>query len=172
MSTVPNPAEAYASLTCACGRPKSAGYAFCATDMAALTIWQRRPLYAGPDSPAFAEAYAAALAHLQAIPTRAHIYAAGSWPYRDDDELAAAGYRLCEQDLHSYCRVPGCRARLRWYWTPANRKLALDYETLQPHRLTCADPTYFAQERAKREQQRLERKQQKAAARKPHRKAG
>lgn len=172
MDTVPNPRDAYFALTCAvCARPKAAGHAFCATDFYALTLWQRRGLQGGPDSPAFAEAFLAAFEHLRALPTRARLLTAhgAEWPYRSLDELRDAGYRQAEQELHCYCRVPGCRARLIWLWTPANAKLAVDYTTLRPHRPDCADPAYFARRKAEKAAEAQRRAAEKSAKR-PNRK--
>lgn len=147
-----NPSESYASEVCAvCGSAKRAHSAFCMTDFLALTWWQRRPLQVGPSDPLFAETFAASLSFLRLHTERARAYGsrAGEWGYRSDDDLRAAGYRRCEQDpAGCTCRAPGCGSRILWYWTPQLTKMPLDYATLQPHRVTCANPDYFSRARS------------------------
>ena len=144
-------AAVMASKVCAAdGRAKNPGYPFCSTCFCALTIWQRKSV-SDAASPTFADDYTSALEHLRAHPVRQQLY--GSWPYRDMDELHAAGFRRCEQHhAGSWCKVPGCRANIWWYWTPSNHKIALDVATLRPHRETCADPDFHARQRAERAQ--------------------
>jgi hypothetical protein len=162
MSSELNPGESYAGAVCAvCGEAKRPNSAFCQTDFLALTWWQRKPLLAGPADPAFAEAFLSALQHLRLYPVRARQYGAGGrgWSYRSDDELRAAGYRRCEQDLDgAVCKVPGCQQRILWYWTPQGTKIPVQYDTLQPHRVTCADAAYFSRRRSGRASARAPRK--------------
>ena len=162
MSSEVNPRESYVSAICAvCGGPKPSGSAFCKTDFLALTWWQRRPLLEGPDAPAFADAFDSALSHLSAHPGRSRQYGAGGrgWSYRSDDELRAAGYARCEQDLYgAVCKVPNCGQRILWYWTPQGTKVPVQFDTLQPHRVTCADPGYFSRVRLDRSSRRPRKK--------------
>lgn len=149
-----NASDSYAGEICAvCGGVKRAHSAFCQTDFLALTWWQRRPLLAGPADPYFAEAFAAALQQLRLHPQRSRQYGVNGrgWSYCSDDELRAAGYSRCEQELGgAVCKVPGCGQRILWYWTPQGTKIPVQYDTLQPHRVTCSDPGYFARCRSER----------------------
>src|SRR4051812_44926577 len=87
--------EIVAGESCAaCGGSKRRGSAFCPTDFAALTIWQRGML--ASEDALFVEAFRGALRHLQLNPQRRMRLPGkdGEWRFASDQELVAAGYRF------------------------------------------------------------------------------
>jgi hypothetical protein len=147
----------------ACERSKPAQAAFCPTCTAALTMWVRNWLAQGPLSAHWCDQYRSALRHLQLNPNRKRLLPAnlGRWAYESEDDLARAGYRFIN---HDWCKVPGCRTRIVWYWTPAGNRIPVNLADYQPHRMTCADPEYFQRQRAEREAQASAKKAKRTRA--------
>ncbi len=129
-----------------CGEAKRSRSAFAPSCFAALTIFARRPLFSGPDSENYVEAFHSALRHLQLNPTRRKRFVVnrGGWTFRNGEELRTAGYRY--QD-YGHCRVPGCGQQIYWYRGPDGRQIAVNLDGFQPHRTTCTDPEFFARQR-------------------------
>jgi hypothetical protein len=163
-----------ASNVCAvCGKYKRTGAAFCATDFAALSLPQRLGV-TDQSTSYFADAFRSALRHLQLNVERKRSLAESGWHYRSDEELVAAGFTFSE---HTRCSVPvpnrrpyECGKRISIYITPrredgSRKRMALDAQTLQPHRPHCADPDYFERRRAEKEQQKKSKRVQTSAGR-------
>jgi hypothetical protein len=125
----------------ACSGVKALNAAFCRTDVAALTIWQRHQLAIGFAHPDFLSVFRAALRHLQLnAERRQRIPERDGWRHATAEDLAAAGYRFIR---HATCGVPKCGTRVMWYRTPANRVVCVNFTDCQPHRSACPDPDYF-----------------------------
>lgn len=134
----------------ACLKFKRRGQYFCVTDFSALSIPARLML----DRDRYG-AFLSALRHLQLNVTRREAMGEGNWPYRSQDELEAAGFRMVK--LHFRCEVPQpnservpphtCGARITLWRTPKGTLMAIDDRSFRPHRLECADPQYFERKR-------------------------
>jgi hypothetical protein len=146
----------------ACGKFKRANSSFCVSDFSALALpmrWQIR----GPES---VDAFNAALRHLQLHQTRRANMAEGDWPYRSQDELEAAGFRMVR--LHFRCEVPQpgservpphtCGAKISLWRTKNDKLIALDDRTYRPHRADCVDPEYFERKREEKAAQKASRR--------------
>lgn len=154
----------------ACGGRKRDGHAFCATDFAALTIFQRRQMSMGLKGEAFYDKYRSALRHLQLNPTRLKQLPSrgGEWSYRSEDDLERAGFKFME---HARCNVPHCYQRIVWYRTPNGGQMPVNLEDYQPHKTSCTDPEYFQRKREERAQTFAQRKQEKKSRNKKRRRA-
>jgi hypothetical protein len=163
-----------ASHACAaCGKFKRTGAVFCATDFAALSLPQRLAMM-DKSASYFADVFRSNLRHLQLNQGRRREFAESEWKYRTDEELVAAGFTFSE---HTRCSVPvpnrrpyECGKRISIYITPrredgSRKRMALDAQTLQPHRRDCADPEYFERLRAEKEQQKKSKRVQTSAGR-------
>lgn len=139
----------------ACGGAKRPRYAFCKADWLLLTWQLRADASRGADHPGFVDGVRRALQHLVWVKggdgrQRAR-FAEGAdgrvrWRYTSEAELEAAGYRFIQ---HARCAAPLCGARVIWFWTPNQKRMAVDAETVQPHAAGCKDPEWlkFRQER-------------------------
>lgn len=147
----------------ACGGPKRAHSAFCATDMAALALPQRWPLDRGFSDPHFQDAFRAARRHLELNRTRVRNFAsgAGGWRYSSESELVAAGYRW---NRFLRCEVPGCGQQIHLYTKPdRSGRVAVNARDYQPHRSTCTDPEYFQRRKAEKAAQTSARRKRRAS---------
>jgi hypothetical protein len=126
----------------ACGGVKTANAAFCRTDFAALTIWQRGQLAEGLAHPDFVDVFRAALRHLQLNPQRARRLPGNSseWRHATPEDLLHAAI-----SFHGYgqCRAPRCLARIAWWKTPSGRLMPVNPVDCQPHRSSCRQREYF-----------------------------
>jgi hypothetical protein len=116
----------------------------------------------GADDTHFVEYYRRALQHLRDFSTRRVkvLDRGGFWLYATFDQLEAAGYRLIE---HTRCEARGCYARISLYWSPAGRKVAIDFDKCIPHVDTCKDPGWFARMKAVRREVRTSAKRKRRA---------
>jgi hypothetical protein len=165
---------AIASNVCAaCQKYKRSGVPFCATDFAALALPQRLSVM-DQTRPSFDDAFRSALRHLQLNQERRHAIAESGWKYRTHEDLVADGYTFSE---HIRCAVPvpnrrpyECGKRISIYITPRRgdaprKRIALDAQTLRPHRPDCVDPEYYERRRQEKEQQKTNRRVQTSARR-------
>jgi hypothetical protein len=164
-------ASVASNVCAACGKYKRTGVPFCATDFAALSLPQRLGVM-DQTRPSFEDFFRANLRHLQLNVVRRRDMAESGWKYRTHEDLVAAGFVFSE---HTRCSVPvpnkrpyECGKRISIYVTPpradgSRKKIALDMQTLQPHRPQCVDPEYFERRRAEKEQQKAKRRVQTSA---------
>jgi hypothetical protein len=162
-----------ASRVCAaCEKYKRAGVPFCATDFAALALPQRLGVM-DQTAEHFEDAFRSSLRHLQLNQVRRREFGDGNWPYRTHEDLVAVGFAFSE---HTRCAVPvpnrrpyECGKRISIYITPrrgdgSRKRMALDAQTLRPHRGDCVDPEFY--ERLRAEKQNKSRRVQTSAGRK------
>jgi hypothetical protein len=126
----------------ACGGAKTLNWAFCRTDFAALTIWQRGQLAEGLKHPDFAQVFRSALRHLQLNTQRRQRLAntPAEWRHSSAEALHQAGYSFVEL---SQCRAPRCLARIAWWRTPNGGLIPINPADFQPHRASCRQPEFF-----------------------------
>jgi hypothetical protein len=150
-------------LCLACEGRKRAGQSFCPTDFVALGLYARIQLSKGLNvgNPVFCDVFRSALRHLQLNPQRMRKLAvrSGEWRYSSEEDLEKAGYRFIQ---HGECEVPGCGARIVWYWTPQDHKCCVNLDNYQPHRTSCADAEYFQRRREAKALQSSARRKRRA----------
>ncbi len=141
-----------------CGNPKLKSDPFCKSDTIALPLYLRNWLTRGTGDPFFTENFRRALQHLTDIGPQRKVRHGrrGPWLFSTEDDLMAAGYK---QLNHARCGVPGCGARVIWYYTPNKNRIAVNLEDYQPHWNTCTDPEYFARKREEKAAQTSAKKQ-------------
>lgn len=149
---VPSLAEARAAARCCvCDAAKGAAQPVCQSDWLALTLAQRLAI-AKAETPARAdEAFAVAVRFLRGLPKYRRVRvietptgdggdrARSTWRLHSAEEMEATGFR---QIGHGQCQAPRCLQSIVWYWTPNQKKMAVNLADYQPHVATCKDPGY------------------------------
>lgn len=164
---LPAAVEARESRVCpVCGEVKAVGHYFCKTDFLALPLGDRLDLTKPRMRSEAAQRDAAfdrALQFLRGLPQRATRYVEGNgvstaWRYHSAEELEAAGYRQID---YAQCPSPKCAAKITWWWTPNQKRMALNFPSYTPHAASCKDPEYSARVKAAKKERRAQRRRKK-----------